>query len=78
MVSTIVFSWCFCFLLSRVSSCCCRRFPSLVRIGSGSESSSFDGGDCGFLGSRLDEGFWDGENCHGCLLVGWSIWISSS
>ena len=33
MVSGIAFSWCFCFLLSRVLSCCCCRFPSLVNIG---------------------------------------------
>ena len=53
MVSRIAFSWCFCFLLSRVSSCCSCRFPSLAKIGGRSKSSSFGGGDCGCCGSSI-------------------------
>ena len=74
MVSGNAFSWCFCFLLSRMSSCCCCccRFPSLVKIGDGSKSSSFGRGDCACCGSKFDNVLWDGEWCRGCLLVGWS------
>ena len=70
MVGKSAFSWCFCFLFSWVSSCCCWRFCSKVKFGCELTTSLFCIKDCNWRGSKFNGVFWDGESCRGCLLVG--------